>query len=174
MFSDKLSHYDKPCGWLKFLLNVLIPLLVFGFIWDIVSMAAGWTTFSGARLVQAVVLVVVLILSDLMARFLDKAGFIALLTAHGLAILNDIISAIYGLVILRQLNSVANGVTSDIPAAGTFFDGIMNMATGLAAAFEMIGLLVLIVIYSCSLAYVIKRKDLFLEDGHPEDLEYDD
>lgn len=154
MFSDKMEYYGKPCKWLYCLLNLIFPLMVIASIYDIVSMAVGLQAFAPIKFVQNIIFAVAFIAIDLLARFLDKIGFVSLVVGHGIAVISDSVSFVVTLILMGDTANdlISNGISGEI----------VSTASRLATIGELVTTIISLVVYAVSLIYVFSRQDLFL------------
>lgn len=164
MFSKKLDYYDKPCKWLKFLLNIWWPLSCISCLWSVGSDISSWENAIPSLFVLNIILTLSFFASDLLARFLDKTAMRAILFMEGLVILRSVWSLI---LMIIQSGEVMNAIPeqtghgiSDMIVTTT--GGMISAYIGIAMAFTVLIVLVQILIAIITIMYVQKRKDLFL------------
>ena len=165
MFSKKLDYYDKPCKWLKFLLNIWWPIILVYNIWLIIQYVLDWNNSSTFPLILSIIMAVALISVDLFARFLDKTAMIAIYFLQALSIVCDICALIYKYITLKGVSDSVNidetgiGV---IDAGANMASGIIGAAMGIAFFFFVVVTLIEISVSVSTFVYIHKRKDLFL------------
>mgnify|MGYP001853696952 CR=1 FL=1 len=153
MFSKKLDYYDKPCKWLKFLLNIWWPLSCISCLWSVGSDISSWENAIPSLFVLNIILTLSFFASDLLARFLDKTAMRAILFMEGLVILRSVWSLI---LMIIQSGEVMNAIPEQTG------HGMISAYIGIAMAFTVLIVLVQILIAIITIMYVQKRKDLFL------------
>lgn len=159
MFTDKLNRYYKSCKWLKFLLNIWWPFTILLTGSTVIERMVKWDPDNVSGFVWCLCSTVVLLCAELLARFLDKTSFVALLVALAVRGAFWIDSAI-GIFIIPDIETEKTG--------DVFVDGFSNLAA--SAVNGLMGLMVMISVIMLALTvvsviYVVQRKDLFFEEN---------
>lgn len=165
MFSQKLKYYDKSCKWMLFLLNIWWPLLIVLSAWNVIQCIIGWTSSQAVTLMLSLALAIVLIAADLIARFLDKTAYIAILAAEGVMIAYNVAVTVDTYAAMRAASGasqMAGTGVGIIDAGAGIASGIVGAATGFVFAAAVVVAVARIAVAAATIAYVCKRKDLFL------------
>ena len=161
MFSDKLNYYDKPCKWFKFLLNIWWPLLTVYYIFLLSQHFGSWHENSLFTFIPYLIVIMVLICSNLLSRFLDKASFISVFCSVGAvtcAKLVDLISV--GVLTFSVATFSESGSTGDMVT--DIINSSFDMIFVGAFYFQLFLFLIHLGITVATIIYFIKRKALFL------------
>lgn len=164
MFSQKLKYYEKSCKWMLFLLNIWWPLLVVLNVWNVIQCIIGWTPSQAVTLILSLALAIVLIIADLIARFLDKTAYIAILAAEGVMIAYNVAVTVDTYAAMRAASGasqMAGTGVGIIDAGAGIASGIVGAATGFVFAAAVVVAVARIAVAAATIAYVCKRKDLF-------------
>ena len=157
MFADKLNHYYKPCGWLKFLLNIWWPFTILLTGSAVIERLAKWDPDNVSGFVWSLSSTVILLCANLLGRLLDKTSFVALLIALALRGAFWIDSAV-GLLISTKAETTSSGdmiVDSVVNAVSNALNGVIVMAAIIS--------FIMLALTTVSVIYVVQRKDLFFE-----------
>lgn len=148
MFSDKLKYYDKPCKWLKFLLNIWWPFVILLTGSTVIDCMLSWSPERSSEFVWCLISCVTLLVVDLMARFLDKTAFVSLLFALAVRGAFWIESLVSQLGFIGYTDDPLSNVTVSV------FNGVLVIVDGMIIA--------LIIATILSAVYIVKRKNLFM------------
>ena len=164
MFSDKLNYYDKPCKWLKFLLNIWWPLSCITYLFTVVGAVLDWSGTNPLFFIINIFMILAFFACGLLARFLDKTAMQAIFVLEGFIIARSIILLIS---IVVGLGSFMNPISEEtgngiVNSAATMVNGITNAVTGLVIAFAVMFVIIQVLIAVITIMYIQKRKDLFL------------
>ena len=159
MFSDKLKRYYKPCGWLKFLLNIWWPFTILLTGSAVIERIAKWDSDNVSGFVWSLSSTVILLCANLLGHLLDKTSFVALLTA--LALREAFwIDSVVGLLISPKAETTSSGdmiVDSVVNAVFNALNGVIVMAAIIS--------FIMLALTTVSVIYVVQRKDLFFEEN---------
>lgn len=173
MFVNKLDNYEKSCKWLKFLLNIWWPLVIFLNITTVIDSITNWSSDKTSVFLWALISCVVLFCANLFTRFLDKFAFIVVLSAlafRGCYWIHQTIASITSFIAIRQVATNAPPADTGMSLVDQVFWDIGNMASDMMTS--AISGVVAILIFLCllmvgavilSVVYMIMRKDLFLK-----------
>ena len=78
----KLYWYPKSCKWLWIVLNIWFPCFFVIHVSGIISVIKDWESWKSGTLIVNIIVVVVLLIADLLGRFLDKSAFWSIIVAN--------------------------------------------------------------------------------------------
>lgn len=128
----KLYWYYKPCKWLWITLNIWIPGYVFFCLWGAIQAILNWNDINPIQFIVQLIVVVILVICNLLVRFLDKLGFWLLVISH---------STIFIMCLVPLMINCFQGL-----------DAVMAF---------LLPIIFIIVCYVANLVYLFHRKDLF-------------
>lgn len=161
MFSKKLTYYPKPCKWLKFLLNIWWPILTVYYIFIFSQHFGSWHENSVFTFIPYLIVIVVLICSNLLARFLDKPAFISIFCSIGAVTCAKLIDLILVGTLTFPVSSFSESDSSENMITGIVNFSLDRVFVG-AFYFQLFLFLVHLGITVATIIYFVKRKDLFL------------
>lgn len=164
MFTDKLNYYNRPCNWLKFLLNIWWPLSCIAYLFAVGEAVSDWSGTNPLLFIINIVMTLAFFTCGLLARFLDKTAMQAIFVLEGFIIARSIILLIF---IMVEVGGFMNPISEEtgngiVDSATTMVNGITNAAAGLMMAFAVMVVIIQVLIAVITIMYIQKRKDLFL------------
>lgn len=159
MFTDKLNYYDKPCKWLKFLLNIWWPLSCIACLFSIGEDISNWSNAVPSFFIFNIVLTLGYFACGLFARFLDKTAMSAIYVMEGLVIARSFWGLFYS---VYNISAITPSETEYSSVISVMVDSAISAISGFAIGIIIMVTIIQVLIAVITIMYIQKRKDLFL------------